>query len=276
MDKKAQFNAERAAAKADLKDKLGRDPTAAEILALMGARRRGQKNENILKNITKKASDRKNLAARAAAAAKEAAAAARKAVMEESKAKKAKVKVLNQEAEDEAARIMAEMNEEDRRAGKKVPKTMKRTRTAKVKAAPKGNVNMNAAAKALAAKTMKAMKNHAKQEQKLQREMAKKVKEAMSAERKQLFKLAEEQAKRDLTDVIGKAPRMANIKRLAAIRTSGANISAKNFVQVRNYRNARKTMKRVNNLASNLSEMNPDFDVCAACDAKRWLEKNDE
>ncbi len=271
MDKKAQFNAERVKAKADLKEKLGRDPTAAEILALMGARRRGQKNENILKNITKKASERKNLAARAAAAAKEAAAAARKAVKEEAKAKKQVTKVLNQEAEDEAARIMAEMNEEDRRAGRTVLKTVKRTKTAKVK-----KVNMNVAAKNLAAKTMKAMKNHAKQEQKLQREMAKKVKEAMSAERKQLFKLAEEQAKRDLTQVIGKAPRMANIKRLAAIRTSGANISAKNFIQVRNYRNARKTMKRVNNLAANLGNMAPEIDVCAACDAKRWLEKNDE
>ncbi len=274
MDKKAQFNEDRAKAKADLKSKLGRDPTAAEILALMGARRRGQKNENILRNITKKATDRKNLAARAAAAAKEAAAAARKAVLQEAKSKKAKTKVLNLEAEDEAARIMAEMNEEDRKAGRAVPKTVKRTKTAKVKVnAP---INLNAAAKELAKKTMKAMRNQAKLEQKHQREMAKKVKEQLSAQRKQLFKLAEEQAKKDLTDVAGKAPRMANVKRLAAIRTSGANISAKNFIQVRNYRNARKTMKRVNNLAANLGNMAPEIDVCAACDAKRWLEKNDE
>jgi hypothetical protein len=269
MDKKAQFNEDRAKAKADLKSKLGRDPTAAEILALMGARRRGQKNENILRNITKKATDRKNLAARAAAAAKEA-----EAVLQEAKSKKAKTKVLNLEAEDEAARIMAEMNEEDRKAGRAVPKTVKRTKTAKVKVnAP---INLNAAAKELAKKTMKAMRNQAKLEQKHQREMAKKVKEQLSAQRKQLFKLAEEQAKKDLTDVAGKAPRMANVKRLAAIRTSGANISAKNFIQVRNYRNARKTMKRVNNLAANLGNMAPEIDVCAACDAKRWLEKNDE
>jgi len=272
MDKKAQFDKEREDAKKFLSEKLGRAPTAAEILALMGARRRGQKNTNVLKNITKKASERKNLAARAAEAAKEAAKAARKAVMEEAKSKKAKVKVLSKEAEDEAAAILAEMNEEDRRAGK----TVKRTKTAKTakKSAPK--VNMNAAVKNLAKKTMKAMKNQAKAESKAQREMAKKVKEALSAERKQLFKIAEEQAKKDLQSVVGKPPRMANIKRLAAIRTSGANISATNFLKVKNYRNARKTMKRVNQLAENLGNMAPEIDVCAACDAKRWLEKEDE
>lgn len=273
MDKKAQFDKEREDAKKFLTDKLGRSPTAAEILALMGARRRGQKNTDVIRNITKKASNRKNLAARAAEAAKEAAKAARKAVMEEAKAKKAQVKVVNKEAEDEAAAILAEMNEEDRRAGKKVVKTA-RARTAKVKSAPK--LNLNAAAKEIAKKTMKAMKNQAKVEMKAQRNMAKKVKEALSAERKQLFKLAEEQAKKDLTVVAGKAPRMANVKRLAAIRTSGANISATNFVKVRNYRNARKTMKRVNQLATNLGNMAPEIDVCAACDAKRWLEKEDE
>ncbi len=267
MDKKAQFDKERGNAKTYLKEKLGRDPTAAEILALMGSRRKGLKNENVVRNITKKATNRKNLAARAAAAAKEAAAAARKAVREEAKAKKEATKVLNKEAEDEAAAILAEMNEEDRRAGKKVSKG----RTAKVK-----KVNMNAAAKTLAMKTMKAMKNQAKEEQKLQREMARKVKEALSAERKQLFKHAEEQAKKDLTDVLKKAPRMANVKRLAAIRTSGANISATNFVKVRNYRNTKKTMKRVNQLAANLDNMAPEIDVCAACDAKRWLEREEE
>lgn len=273
MDKKAQFDKEREDAKKFLADKLGRPPTAAEILALMGARRRGQKNTDVLKNITRKASERKNLAARAADAAKEAAKAARKAVMEEAKSKKAKGKVLSQEAEDEAAAILAEMNEEDRRAGKKVAKTA-RAKTAK-KSAPKV-VNLNAAAKNLAKRTMKAMKNQAKVEAKAQRNMAKKVKEALSAERKQLFKIAEEQARKDLQDILGKAPRMANIKRLAAIRTSGANISATNFVKVKNYRNARKTMKRVNQLATNLGNMAPEIDVCAACDAKRWLEKEDE
>jgi len=271
MDKKAQFDKEREDAKKFLADKLGRAPTAAEILALMGARRRGQKNTNILKNITKKASERKNLAARAAEAAKEAAKAARKAVMEEAKSKKAQVKVLNKEAEEEAAALLAEMNEEDKRAGKKTA----RTKTArKPKSAPR--LNINAAVKNLAKKTMKAMKNQAKVEAKAQREMAKKVKEALSAERKQLFKIAEDQARKDLQDVIGKAPRMANIKRLAAIRTSGANISATNFIKVRNYRNARKTMKRVNQLATNLGNMAPEIDVCAACDAKRWLEKEDD
>lgn len=276
MDKKAQFDKERGNAKTYLKEKLGRDPTAAEILALMGSRRKGMKNENVVRNITKKASDRKNLAARAAAAAKEAAAAARKAVREEAKAKKEVTKVLNKEAEDEAAAILREMNEEDRRTGKKVVKT-KTARVAKNKTAKK--INVNAAAKALAAKTMKAMKNQAKEEGKLQREMARKVKEAMSAERKRLFKMAEEQAKKDLASVVGKegkAPRMANIKRLAAIRTSGANITATNFIKVRNYRNSRKTMKRVNQLAANLNKMAPEIDVCAACDAKRWLEREEE
>jgi hypothetical protein len=263
MDKKAQFDKEREDAKKFLADALGRSPTAAEILALMGARRRGQTNVNVVRNITKKASERKNLASRAAEAAKEAGKAARKAVMAEAKSKKAKI----QEAEDEAAVILAEMNEDDRRDGK----TVKRGKTAK--SAPK--LNLNAAAKALSKKTMKAMKNQTRVEVKAQREVAKKLKEALSAERKQLFKLAEEQAKKDIVSVIGKAPRMANVKRLAAIRTSGANISATNFLKVRNYRNARKTMKRVNQLASNLGNMVPDIDVCAACDAKRWLEKED-
>jgi hypothetical protein len=269
MDKKAQFDKERGEAKTFLKEKLGRDPTAAEILALMGSRRKGLKNEDVIRNITRKASERKNLAVRAQAAAKEAAAAARKAVREEAKAKKEQAKVVNKEAEEEAAAILAEMNEEDRKTGKKV-KTA-RTKTAKVQKP----VNLNAAAKSLAKKTMKAMKNQAKEEAKLQREMAKKVKEGLSAQRKQLYKLAEEQAKKDLAAAAGKNPRMANIKRLAAIRTSGANISAKNFLQVRNYRNSRKTAKRVNQLAEGLQGMSPDIDVCAACDYKRWLEKEE-
>jgi hypothetical protein len=280
MDKKAQFDKERENAKTFLSGKLGRAPTAAEILALMGARRRGQKNENVIRNITRKAQERKNLAKKADEAAKAAAAAARKAVREEAKSKKEAAKVLNKEAEDEAARILAEMNENERRAGKaKTPKA--RGLTAKKpkaeKAAPK--VNMNAAAKEIAKRTMKAMKEQEKLNAKAQKEMMKRVKEGLSQERKQLFKLAEEKARKDITDVIGKAPRVANIKRLAAIRTSGANISAKNFLQVRNYRNSRKTaktVKRVNNLAKNLEALSLDIDVCAACDYKRWLEKNEE
>jgi hypothetical protein len=95
------------------------------------------------------------------------------------------------------------------------------------------------------------------------------AKEAASVQ----FQMAEAAARNNLSRVLGKAPQIANIKRLAGIRTSGANLSVNDYMRVKQHA---KTLKAKNSLdkffKENVRNIAPEIDVCAQCDMKRFLE----
>lgn len=241
-EKKRQFNMNRNQAKKNLTARLGRNPTAAEILGLVGTRRKGQNENAFFAGLMQKAESRAAAAAEVKMAAKAAAAEVRMKQKAEAEAKK-----LAAKAEKEAAKVAAKKNNSRavKTAARKMEAEMKKAAAAQNKAA-------KAEAKAL----------------------AKAAKEAAKEASKEQFAEIERIARNNLTKALGKAPRVANIRRLASIRHSGVDISVNDFLKVKNYAATRKagTQKKMPNLTNvNLGPMDP----CEACELKKFLEREE-
>lgn len=221
---KAKFNMNRATAKRNLTARLARAPTGAEILGLVGARRRGNNENSFIQMLMEKAE------ARAAAKMN-----AKAAVAEKKMTKKA----------NKAAATM--------------------TKKANKAAAPK------AVAASVAAEGKKAAKEQAKLARQEARELAKEAKKIAKEEAKAAFQAVEAKARENLTRYLGKAPRVANIRKLASVRHSGANLTVEDFMKVKQYRNTRKSNPQTP--APSLDNFSPTLDACGQCELEKFLAK---
>jgi hypothetical protein len=243
VNKKKQFNMNRNQAKANLTRRLGRNPTAAEILGLVGTRRKGLNENSFFAGLMKKAESRASAAAEVKMAAKAAAAEVRMKQKANAEARK-----LAERAEKEAAKLA-------KKGEGKGAKTAARKMEAELKKA--------------AAEQNKLAKKEAKG-------LAKAAKEAARESAKEQFAEIERVARNNLTRALGKAPRVANIRRLASIRHSGVNLSVNDFMRVKNYAATRKAGTLMKTKIENLEKLNlGPMDPCEACELKKFLEKEE-
>lgn len=240
--KKKQFNMNRNQAKTNLTRKLGRNPTAAEILGLVGTRRKGMNENSFFAGLMKKAENRASAAAEVKMAAKAAAAEVR----------------MKQKAEANAKKLVAKVEKEGAKAEKKGDGRAMKTAARKMEAEMK--------------KVAKEQNKMAKQEA---RGLAKAATVAAREAAKEQFTMIEAAARNNLTKALGKPPRVANIRRLASIRHSGVNLSVNDFMRVKNYAATRKAnAKSMTQAKMNLSNVNlPAMDPCEACELKKFLER---
>jgi hypothetical protein len=247
-------NNAKAAAVRNLTNKLGRKPLAAEVAGLLKTRKQKRNEGAFFKNIM--------AAAAVKEAGKEALKAAKKAAGDEVKAK------LKAETNAQKAIKKAERNEE--RAFQKAMK-------AQVAAVKKvNNPNNSKAARRTAKAELKAVQQRNVALRKTARAEKKAVKLEAKEKAKVQFALAESRARNNLARTLGKAPQMANIKRLAGIRTSGVNLSTNDYMRVKKYRNTLKAKGSLNKLyRENVRNVVPDIDVCAQCELKKFLERED-
>ena len=249
-EKKELFARNRSAAKKNLTRKLGRNPSAAEILGLVGVRRRGENENSFYARIQERVEQRAALAAEAKAAGAAAAAAVRM-----------KVKAAKMEA-----KLLMASNSLTKGLTKKA-----RTPEQKTAAVALGTLSKKAAReqaaimKEEARKLAKAAKMEAK-------EAKAEAKAAAKVEAAQMYEQQKAAAAQNLRSVLGKNPRMANVLRLAGIRRSGANISVNDFLKVSHHG---RTMKNKSSSKANVSNFSPELDVCAQCEMKKFLEKED-
>ncbi len=241
-EKKKQFNMNRAQAKRNLTNKLGRDPTAAEILGLVGTRRKGLSNNSFINGLMKKKENRAAKAAEVKMAAKAAAAEVR----------------MKQKAAEEERKMLEKAEKLAAKGEKKGENKMAKT-----------------AARKLAAEAKKAAAEQNKLAKKEAKGLAKAAKEAAAAAAKEQFAEIERVARNNLTRALGKAPRVANIRRLASIRHSGVDLSVNDFMKVKNYAATRKAGTQMKMM--NLKNVNmPVMDPCEACELKKFLEKEND
>jgi hypothetical protein len=243
-EKELKFAKNRNNAKRNLTRRLARNPTAAEIMGLIAVRRQGRNENQFFGDIMQKAEARAAAGAEAKAAAKAAAAEVR----------------MKQQA------IMAE--EKMRiQAAKEEAKLMK-------KAESKAEKN---AARALVLNMKKMQKMQNKTAKLETRKLARDVKELAREEAKKQFSMAEGQARENLTRALGKPPRVANIRRLASLRQKGVELSVNDYLKVKNYAGTRKEGPR-NSLERffALNNVKPEVDPCAACELRKFLEKEED
>ena len=268
----------------NLTARLGRKPTKAERAGLEKTRKQGKNENAYIAGLKSKKQSRLNLVAelkavRAAAAMevkakakgernfqKAVAAAAKK----EAKALKAAEKKEESTLEKEEKAFQKALRAETRKI-KKSNTNAAKTSAAKTSAAP-----LNTVAKTAKRRNMTAKKEAnlaAKAAKKEARETRKVAKLEAAEKRKVAFALAESQARNNLSRTLGKAPQMMNIKRLAAIRTSGANLSTNDYIRVKNYA---KTLKAKNTMGKlfkeNVRNVAPEIDVCTQGEMKKFLE----
>ena len=246
-------NNAKAAAVRNLTNKLGRKPLATEVAGLLKTRKQKRNEGAFFKNIM------------AAAAVKEAGKAALKAAKKAAGDEvKAKLK-----AETDAQKAIKRAEREEERAFQKAIK-------AKTNAVKKvNNPNNSKAARRTAKAELKAVQQRNVAARKTARAEKKAAKEDAKEKAKVQFALAETRARNDLTRTLGKAPQMANIKRLAGIRTSGVNLSTNDYMRVKKYRNTLK-LRSLNKLfKENVGNVAPEVDVCAQCELKKFLERED-
>ena len=141
-----------------------------------------------------------------------------------------------------------------------------------------------AAEKAAERMMMKAAKNEKKAINKTLKKEAREltrmekaeVKAAAKAAAKVQFEMAEQQARNNLSRVLGKAPRIADIKRLASIRHAGTTLSVNNYMRVKQHAN---TLKAKNSLSKvfkeNVHNIKPEIDACAQCEMQKFLARED-
>jgi len=233
------FEAEKDKAKKNLTERLGRKPTLAELLGLLKTRKQKKNEGAFFSGLTGApgASRKNNARASAAAEVKAAAKAAAAAVREKQK--------------------MAKQSEKDfEKAMKQAEKDAKKE--------TKGQTKAEKEAAAAAAKQAKVDA----------REILKATKELARQNAKAAFIATEDQARKNLTRALGKAPRVANIRRLASIRHSGVDLSVEDYLKVKNHsasRKAKNSLQRA--FKENVHNIAPEMDVCAQCDMKRFLEK---
>ena len=243
-EKELKFRRNRNNAKRNLTEKLQRNPTAAEIMGLIAVRRQGRNENQFMAEVIGKAEAKAAVAAEAKAAAAAAAAGVR----------------MKQKAAQNEAKLL-------KTAAKQEAKLMKKTST-------KGE---KVAAKVIVAETKKAVKAQNKLAKEEAKGLAKEAKRIAHEESKKAFTNIEAIARNNLTRALGKAPRVANIRRLASIRHSGVDLPVQNFLKVKNYAATRK-VKAKNSLERFFESNNskPEIDVCAACELKKFLEREEE
>ena len=252
-NRKEIFARNRSAAKKNLTRKLGRNPSAAEILGLVGVRRRGESENSFYAKVQQGAESRAALAAEAKAAGAAAAAAVRM-----------KVKAAKMEA-----KLLMSSNTLEKGLTKKA-----RTPEQKTAAIARGSMTKKAAREQAA-----IMKEEARKIAKAAKMEAKEAKAAAAVAAKieaaQLYDMQKAAAAQNLRSVLGKNPRMANVLRLAGLRRSGVNVSVDDFLKVARYG---RTIKNRNSSTAKRGELNafsPDMDPCAQCELKKFLEKED-
>lgn len=247
-------NTAKAAAVRNLTEKLGRKPLAPEVAGLLKTRKQ-KKNENAyFKSVIAKAAVKE--------AGKLALKAAKKAAGDEVKAK--------QKADRNAEKAIRKAERNEERAFQKAIKAEERA----VKKA--ANPNNSKAARRTAKAELKAVKARNVAARKTARAERKAAKAEAKERAKVQFAEAESRARENLTRTLGKAPQIANIKRLAGIRTSGVNLSTNDYMRVKKYRNTMKAKGTGSlNKMLNLSNVPPEMDVCAQCELKKFLERED-
>lgn len=249
-EKKELFARNRSAAKKNLTRKLGRNPSAAEILGLVGVRRRGENENSFYARIQQGAEKRAAIAAEAKAAAVAAAAAVR----------------MKEKAAKMEAKLLMKSNILEKGLTKKA-----RTPAQKTAA-----IAMGSESKKAAREQAKIMKEEAAKMAKIAKLEAKEAKAAAAAAAKieaaQIYDMQKAAAAQNLRSVLGKNPRMANVLRLAGIRRSGADISVNDFLKVSRHG---RTMKNKSSSKANLNSFSPEMDVCEQCELKKFLEKED-
>lgn len=243
-EKELKFAKDRNNSKRNLTERLQRNPTAAEIMGLIAVRRQGRNENQYMAEIIGKAESKAAMAAEAKAAAKAAA---------------AEVRMKQKAAQDEAKMLKMATKEE----GKLLKKA--------------SNKGEKMAARALATVTRKVAKNQGKFAKEEAKQLAVEAKKVAREEAKKAFINIEAIAKNNLSRALGKAPRVANVRRLASIRHAGTNLPVENFLKVKNYATTRKVRAK-NSLERFFSSNNskPDVDVCTACELKKFLEKEEE
>jgi len=243
-------NNAKAAAVRNLTNKLGRKPLATEVAGLLKTRKQKRNEGAFFKNIM------------AAAAGKEALKAAKKAAGDEVKAKL--------KAETNAQKAIKRAEREEERAFQKAIK-------AKTNAVKKvNNPNNSKAARRTAKAQLKEVLKQNVAARKTARAEKKAAKEEAKERAKVQFALAETRARNNLTRTLGKAPQMANIKRLAGIRTSGVNLSTNDYMRVKKYRNTLKSRSLNKLFKENVGNVAPEVDVCAQCELKKFLEQRED
>jgi hypothetical protein len=243
-EKELKFAKNRNNAKRNLTQRLQRNPTAAEIMGLIAVRRQGRNESAYMAEIIGKAEAKAAVAAEAKAAAAAAAAEVR----------------MKQKAAANEAKLLKAAAKQENKLLKKATKKEEKT-----------------AAKAIVAETKKAAKVNAKVAKAEAKALAEEAKRIAREESKKAFAGVEAIARNNLTRALGKAPRVANIRRLASIRHSGVDLPVENFLKVKNYAGTRK-VKAKNSLERFFASNNakPEIDVCAACELKKFLEKEEE
>lgn len=252
-NRKEIFARNRSAAKKNLTRKLGRNPSAAEILGLVGVRRRGENENSFYARIQEGAEKRAALAAEAKAAGAAAAAAVRMKV----KAAKLEAKLLL--------------------ASNSLTKGLtKKARTPEQKNAA---VAMGTLSKKAAREQAASMKEEARKLAKAAKMEAKEAKAEAAAAAKleaaQLYEMQKAAAAQNLRSVLGKNPRMANVLRLAGIRRSGVNVSVNDFLKVSHHGRSMKNKTSSTAKIAELAAFSPEMDVCAQCEMKKFLEKEE-
>jgi hypothetical protein len=236
-------NNAKAAAIRNLTNKLGRKPLATEIAGLVKTRKQKKNEDAYFRNVMARAAVKE--------AGKEALKAAKKAASEEVKGK--------QKAEKEKEKAIKKAEKAEERVFQKAIKLQDKA----IRKAEKSN-NSSATRR-----TLKAVKEYNAATRKAARADTKAAKLNAKARAKVQFAEAETKARENLTRTLGKAPQMANIKRLAGIRTSGINLSTNDYMRVKKYKN---TLKKRNGKMNMSNFPTPNADVCAQCELKKFLE----
>jgi hypothetical protein len=255
VTRKVQFNRNREAAKSNLTARLQRNPSAAEILGLVGVRRKGENENAFIAKVAQKAAERAEEAAQIRAAKAAAAAEVRSRLKP---VKEVKPRLTTPEREEKS--ILAMLAREAKKNLKVMPRltTPEREENAVIRMlkreSKKNNIGRPLLTKSETRAIKKAEKNAAKQAA------------------KELFMGIEAQARRNLTDALGKAPRVANIRRLASIRHSGADLTVDDYLRIKDYKDKLKYRNTTRKNANNLYNFRPSMDPCAECEMKKFIE----
>ena len=155
------------------------------------------------------------------------------------------VEEKGEEAESEAKERSARSLEEMRRKAEEIQAKLEATAN-QVSKKPRKTAK---AAKNAAKQMAKTMKAQAKANAKIAAEVAKKKAQEAVIE-------LQTQAKKNLQEYLKKAPREANVKKLAAIRRRGTNLSVADYVKVRNAAEKMKDKNLASFFAANIGNAN--------------------
>ena len=147
-------------------------------------------------------------------------------------------------------------------------KAAKNAAKATLKAAKNAEKSAAKAAKAAVASAAKELTKKMKANAKAERNATRKAAAAAAAA---AWKNAQSTAHANLMFATGKAPRVANSQRLAAIRYAGSKLNVANFLKIKNAKN--KTRKS-SGPRENVRNIAPSFNVCEQCKLKKLLESS--